>query len=222
MREDIAEKVATVGIGSTKYEDGSRVKLTDKPISKERAVQIAKAHISKDEVFFRKSLVGVKLTQVEYDLYLDFMYQFGQSAWTSSSMLKHLKAGRYVKSCNALGESRNVPLSQEAKALLSLINHDGRRIIPQSENAFRLMWEKKKEAIGLSGLHFHDTRHEAITRMVRVRKLPVEVLAKITGHKKIDVLVNTYYNPNAADLVFNENDFTESKYNLSACLSPAI
>lgn len=99
------------------------------------------------------------------------------------------------------GESRNVPLSQEAKALLSLINHDGRRIIPQSENAFRLMWEKKKEAVGLSGLHFHDTRHEAITRMVRVRKLPVEVLAKITGHKKIDVLVNTYYNPNAADLV---------------------
>ena len=42
--------------------------------------------------------------------------------------------------------------------------------------------------------HFHDTRHEAITRMVGVRKLPVEILAKITGHKKIDVLVNTYYN----------------------------
>ena len=37
--------------------------------------------------------------------------------------------------------------------------------------------------------------------MVRIRKLPVEVLAKITGHKKIDVLVNTYYNPNADDLI---------------------
>ena len=49
--------------------------------------------------------------------------------------------------------------------------------------------------------HFHDTRHEAITRMVGVRKLPVEILAKITGHKKIDVLVNTYYNPNADDLI---------------------
>ena len=52
-----------------------------------------------------------------------------------------------------------------------------------------------------NNLHFHDTRHEAITRMVRIRKLPVEVLAKITGHKKIDVLVNTYYNPNADDLI---------------------
>ncbi|MEN8319787.1 tyrosine-type recombinase/integrase [Acinetobacter junii] len=99
------------------------------------------------------------------------------------------------------GEARNVPLSQEAKALLELIKHDGRKIIPQSENAFRLMWEKRKKSIGLNDLHFHDTRHEAITRMVRVRKLKVETLAKITGHKKIDVLVNTYYNPNAEDLI---------------------
>ncbi len=99
------------------------------------------------------------------------------------------------------GDSRNVPLSEEAKELLKLIQHTGRNIIPQSENAFRLMWEKRKASIGLNNLHFHDTRHEAITRMVRVRKLPVEVLAKITGHKKIDVLVNTYYNPDATDLI---------------------
>ena len=99
------------------------------------------------------------------------------------------------------GDSRNVPLSEEAKELLALIKHDGRKIIPQSENAFRLMWEKRKASIGLDGLHFHDTRHEAITRMVRIRKMPVEILAKITGHKKIDVLVNTYYNPNADDLI---------------------
>lgn len=106
------------------------------------------------------------------------------------------------------GEPRNVPLTEEARALLDLIKHDGKKVIPQSENAFRLMWERRKEAVGLSGLHFHDTRHEAITRMVRVRKLPVEVLAKITGHKKIDVSVNTYYNPNADDLVeaFNRHN----------------
>ncbi|BAP36652.1 putative recombinase [Acinetobacter guillouiae] len=99
------------------------------------------------------------------------------------------------------GEARNVPLSEEARALLDLIKHDGRKIIPQSENAFRQTWEKRKAEIGLNQLHFHDTRHEAISRMVRVRKLPVEILAKITGHKKIDVLINTYYNPNADDLV---------------------
>lgn len=99
------------------------------------------------------------------------------------------------------GDPRNVPLSDEALALLELIKHDGRKIIPQSENAFRLMWEKRKAEVGLNNLHFHDTRHEAITRMVRIRKLPVEILAKITGHKKIDVLVNTYYHPDGKDLV---------------------
>ncbi len=69
--------------------------------------------------------------------------------------------------------------------LLKLIQHDGRRIIPQSENAFRLMWEKRKAEVGLNNLHFHDTRHEAITRMVRIRKLPVEVRLKSLATKKL-------------------------------------
>lgn len=40
--------------------------------------------------------------------------------------------------------------------------------------------------------------------MAKVRKLPVEVLAKITGHKTIGI--NTYYNPDAQDLVEMFND----------------
>ncbi|MBW3030931.1 site-specific integrase, partial [Acinetobacter baumannii] len=46
----------------------------------------------------------------------------------------------------------------------------------------------------------HDTRHEAITRFVHDYRLPVEILAKITGHKTISVLVNTYYNPTASEI----------------------
>ncbi|MFW1755986.1 lysozyme [Acinetobacter guillouiae] len=95
-------KVATIGIGSTSYENGTKVKMTDKPISKERAVQIAKAHIAKDEVAFRKSLQGVKLTQTEYDVYLDFVYNYGQANWNGSSMLRNLKAGQYRRACASL------------------------------------------------------------------------------------------------------------------------
>lgn len=95
-------KVATIGIGSTTYENGSKVKMTDKPISEERAVQIAQAHISKDEIVFKKSLQGVKLTQAEYDVYLDFTYNFGQSNWNNSSMRKNLQAGQYVQACRSL------------------------------------------------------------------------------------------------------------------------
>jgi integrase len=106
------------------------------------------------------------------------------------------------------GDSRNVPLSNEAKRLLSLIPEDQEIIVPVQEKSFRRTWYRVREEVGLSEINFHDTRHEAITRMVRVRKLPVEILAKITGHKTIGILINTYYNPNAQDLVemFNETD----------------
>ncbi|MDX7880438.1 lysozyme [Acinetobacter nosocomialis] len=94
--------VPTIGIGSTKYENGTSVKMTDKPITKERAIQISKAHISKDEVAFRKSLPGVKLTQTEYDVYLDFVYNFGQSNWNQSSMRRLLIQGQARQACDAL------------------------------------------------------------------------------------------------------------------------
>jgi len=76
--------------------------MTDKPITKERAIQISKAHISKDEVAFRKSLPGVKLTQTEYDVYLDFVYNFGQSNWNQSSMRRLLLQNKPRQACDAL------------------------------------------------------------------------------------------------------------------------
>lgn len=95
-------KVATIGIGSTKYEDGTRVKITDPAITPTRAVQIAKAHISKDEAAFRKSLMYAQLSQTEYDVYLDFTYQFGQSAWNGSSMRRLILQGKHRQACDAL------------------------------------------------------------------------------------------------------------------------
>ncbi|MEQ1107235.1 lysozyme [Acinetobacter seifertii] len=94
--------VPTIGIGSTKYENGTSVKMTDKPITKERAIEISKAHISKDEVAFRKSLPGVKLTQTEYDVYLDFVYNFGQSNWNQSSIRQFLLQNKPRQACDAL------------------------------------------------------------------------------------------------------------------------
>ncbi|MDO5686746.1 MAG: lysozyme [Neisseria sp.] len=94
--------VPTIGIGSTQYEDGTRVKMTDAPINKARAVEIARVHVSKDEAAFRQSLQGVALSQTEYDLYLDFVYQFGQGAWSRSSMRRLLMQGKHRQACDAL------------------------------------------------------------------------------------------------------------------------
>lgn len=99
------------------------------------------------------------------------------------------------------GSKRNVPLSKFAKELIELIPDSNDKIIPQTDEAFRKLWERRKLISGIEDLHFHDARHEAISRMVKIRKLPVEILAKITGHRKIEVLVNVYYNPDADELV---------------------
>lgn len=94
--------VVTQGIGSTTKPDGTKIKITDPPITRKTALEWAKAHVSKDEVAFRKSLQGVKLSQVEYDTYLDFSYNFGQANWKQSSMLRNLKAGQYKQACDSL------------------------------------------------------------------------------------------------------------------------
>ena len=106
------------------------------------------------------------------------------------------------------GESRDVPLSKEAKRLLSLLPIENDILVPVKVKTFKRTWIRMRDEAGLSHINFHDTRHEAITRMLRNRKLPVEVLAKITGHKTINILINTYYNPNAQDLVemFNSSE----------------
>jgi len=93
--------VPTVGFGSTKNADGSAVKLGD-TTTPPRALQTAQAHISRDEVVFRDSLLGVELSQEEYDVYLDFVYQYGTANWMGSSMRRQLLAGNYRAACDAL------------------------------------------------------------------------------------------------------------------------
>lgn len=94
--------VPTIGLGSTRYEDGTPVRLADPPITRERALQLARNLHSEEEARFRGSLPGVRLHQAEYDLYLDFTGQFGAGNWRSSSMRRHLLAGEYLQACDAL------------------------------------------------------------------------------------------------------------------------
>ncbi|HFF4832635.1 TPA: glycoside hydrolase family protein [Acinetobacter baumannii] len=92
----------TQGHGSTFKPDGSPVKMTDPPITRATADKWLRNDVAKREVAFKDSLRGVKLSQTEYDLYLDFTYQYGIGAWSSSSMLKNLKVGKYKAACDSL------------------------------------------------------------------------------------------------------------------------
>lgn len=92
----------TQGHGSTFKPDGSPVKMNDPPITRATADKWLRNDVSKREVAFKNTLKGVKLSQSEYDLYLDFSYQYGTSAFANSSMLRNLKAGKYRAACDSL------------------------------------------------------------------------------------------------------------------------
>ncbi|CAE6949615.1 Lysozyme [Ectopseudomonas oleovorans] len=95
--------VPTIGHGSTRYEDGTRVTLADPPITRERAEQLARALHSEEERRFQASLPGVKLYQEEYDLYLDFIGQYGIGNWRKpKSPRTWLLKGDYAGACDAL------------------------------------------------------------------------------------------------------------------------
>ena len=91
----------TLGFGSTTHEDGTPVRMGDRT-TPERALKRTLAYIQADEADMRRTLEGVALYQAEYDLYLNWRYQYGATAWAKSSMLRELRAGNYVAACDAL------------------------------------------------------------------------------------------------------------------------
>ena len=97
------------------------------------------------------------------------------------------------------GKPRTVPLSSRAVALLDALPRapDG-QVFPITAQAVKLAWKRACKRAGIEGLHFHDLRHEATSRLAE--KLPNLIeLAAVTGHLDPRML-KRYYHPRAADL----------------------
>ncbi|AVJ20993.1 MULTISPECIES: glycoside hydrolase family protein [Pseudomonas] len=93
--------VPTIGHGSTRYEDGSPVRMGD-TITPARAEVLARNLNSHAEKQFTASLPGVKLHQAEFDIYMDFVGQYGIGTWLKGSPRRDLLAGNYAQACNDL------------------------------------------------------------------------------------------------------------------------
>lgn len=89
----------TVGFGSTFRDDGSPVQMGD-TITPPQALARTFAHIGKDEAGI-KACVKAPLNQIEYDVMVDFAYQYGARTLCKSSIVKYANAGNYAASCNA-------------------------------------------------------------------------------------------------------------------------
>lgn len=92
------------------------------------------------------------------------------------------------------GDRRQVPLSSKAIELCKQLIQSELRVT--SANASVIFRDAVKCA-EIDNLHFHDTRHEAITRLSQ--KLDVLALARMVGHRDIQNLM-IYYNETATAL----------------------
>lgn len=112
------------------------------------------------------------------------------------------------------GSERTVPMTLEAKAIfeealanpvrpidcdLIFFGEPGRDKKTRNPYAFNKAFGQIKKKLGLAELHFHDLRHEAVSRLVEAGLSDMKVSA-ISGHKSMQML-KRYTHLRAEDLV---------------------
>jgi lysozyme len=83
--------IPTIGYGSTRYADGTQVKLTDPPISTDQADAIMRATLVEYESAVNR-YVTVPIDQNQFDALVDFAYNCGAKNLLMSTLLKKVNA----------------------------------------------------------------------------------------------------------------------------------
>lgn len=83
---------ATIGFGSTFYEDGTPVKMTDKPITKERARELVRWYCETQIKYPRDDLNNDQKASV-----CSLIFNIGQSAFDKSKCKKAIVAGDWAE-----------------------------------------------------------------------------------------------------------------------------
>ena len=83
--------VWTIGIGSTRYADGSPVKANQALPNEAAAIQLLTKTLASYE--HTVNAIGTELTQNEYDALVCLCYNIGSGNFATSTLVKMLKAG---------------------------------------------------------------------------------------------------------------------------------
>jgi integrase len=92
------------------------------------------------------------------------------------------------------GDARDVPLSSRAVQIVKALPGRAFNVAPDIRD---VMFRRAKVAAGVTDMHFHDTRAEAIWRLSR--KLDPLELARVVGHRDLRSLM-LYYRPTVSEL----------------------
>ena len=86
--------VPTIGIGSTMYLDGTKVKLSDKPITEEEALELFNLTLVKYEDAVT-AFIRTKLTENQRGALVSFIYNVGIGAFKASTLLRKINDGDF-------------------------------------------------------------------------------------------------------------------------------
>jgi len=84
--------------------------------------------------------------------------------------------------------ARVVPLTRHAVRLLGQL---GGHALPVSSASLDVLFRRARDSLLIKGLHFHDSRAEALTLLAR--RVDVMTLARISGHRDLRMLLSRYY-----------------------------
>lgn len=101
------------------------------------------------------------------------------------------------KTQHLTGTERSIPLTRAAVRLLSARAGRG-DLFDLTSSSLDALFRKATKALRIEGLHFHDSRAEALTRLAR--RVDVMTLARISGHKDLNMLLSTYYRESSEDI----------------------
>lgn len=140
--------------------------------------------------------------------YVPWAVQLGIETAMRLSELCALRVGhchideRYVLVAESKnGDARQVPLTKFAQQLLLALvegKGSGDRVFPLSSDSLGEYFRELRQKAGLVDIRFHDTRHEAATRLSKKLANVLE-LSAVTGHRDLKSL-KRYYNPTASEL----------------------
>jgi integrase len=98
--------------------------------------------------------------------------------------------GRTIKvnASKTLAGVRQVPLSPRAISIIEQLKGvDGELVFNLKTSQLDSLFRKAKKQVLIENLHFHDSRHLAITNLAK--KLDVLELARMVGHKDLNMLL---------------------------------
>jgi len=141
-------------------------------------------------------------TDSEFRKIIDFAIQTGLRLSEITRVTKeHLRENTLLIPKRKNGDTDvEIPLSNKAIELLQTMELP----IRLKSRGIQIKWQRLMKKYEIKDLHFHDLRHEALSRYLE-KGVSIQDVQVLSGHKDVRVLMRVYANLRARDIAYKLN-----------------